>query len=351
MNGVIHIISADAPAEMLANASTAAGDQDTIVSIGPTPRRWQFDRKTIHVHTPLGNAPLAGLQLRKLIAQAELIHAWSQTAASAAQWAATKKPIIFSLPHLRGPHQTDIAISGCFDGLWKLTVPTEAQRRMLITLGLSPKNVFALPPTASPHSDPQTARQETRAKLGLDEHHFLLAAPGDMARSKRHKHACWAQAMALILSDTTRLVFPGRGPKKRAIESFARSTGHHQEIFFTAGDMAPKDVLAASDAAIFLQRHDSGVGALANAMACGLPILATNRPEIEELAPSGTAALTSRPGDMRQATDNLLTLASDKNLQQKLGAQSALLAKKQFAPAITQAAQTSIYSSLLAGVS
>jgi glycosyltransferase involved in cell wall biosynthesis len=349
MDNVIHIIGSDTPAEMLNQAAALASDRDTIVSTGPKLPREQFNRKTISVRSPLDSAPLAGLQLRKLTKDAQLLHVWSHQAAAAVQWTASGKPIIFSLPHLRGVHQADIAISGAFDGLWSLTVPTDAQRRVLIALGLHPKCVFVLPPAAKAPGDAKNTRNRIREELGLDEHHFLLAAAGEMVHANGHKQACWAHAMARILTDHTRVIFPGNGQARRAVEIFARSTGHQGEIFFTAGDLDPMAVLTASDAAVFLQPHDCGVGPLADAMACGLPILAANRPEIANLAPHGQAALLSPPGDMRQATDNLLKLAQDAELRQTLGRQAKKLADKQFAPEITKTKLTAIYASVLSG--
>ena len=349
MDSVIHIIGSDTPADMLNAVAALAGDRNTIVSIGPAPRKEQFNRKTISVRAPLGKAPLAGLQLRKLTNDAELLHAWSLAAASACQWTTSGKCVLLSLPHLRGVHQADIAISGAFDGLWTLTVPTEAQHRVLIALGLHPKCVFVLPPTAKPPDDAPAKRIRIRDKLGLDDHHFLLAAGGEMVHANGHKQACWARAIARILTDHTRLVFPGNGPARRAVETFAQSTGHQREIFFTGGLLDPLDVLSASDAAIFLQRHDCGVGALVDAMACGLPILASDRPEIADCTSHQRAAMLSPPGDMRQAAHNLLTLARDKELRETLGREASILARERFAPDITSTKLSAIYSSVLSG--
>jgi glycosyltransferase involved in cell wall biosynthesis len=155
--------------------------------------------------------------------------------------------------------------------------------------------------------------------------------------------------MARILTDHTRLVFPGSGPARQATEAFARSTGYDREIFFTGESLSPPDVLAAADAAIFLQTHDCGVGALADAMARGLPILASNRPEIADCAPAGQAALLSTPGDMRQAADNLLTLAGDAKLRRQLGRKASILAAEQFAPEIAATTLRTIYSTVVSG--
>jgi len=344
MARAIHIIADDTPADMLAQAVALAHRREAIVSIGPAPRRRRCGRPIVSLHAPLGSAALAGMRLGKLTGDAELLHAWSPAAAQTARWGAGGSKILLSLSHLRGIHQVDVAISGVFDGLWALTVPTNAQRRELFTLGLSPERVFVLPPAAETSGDAPRRRNSTREKLGLDNGQFLLAAGGEMVHANGHKPACWAHAMARILTDNTRLIFPQSGPARRNIETFARSTGYDREIFFTAESLSPPDVLTASDAAIFLQRHDCGVGALAGAMACGLPILASNRPEIAECSPNGRAAMLSPAGDMRQAANNLLILIRNPKLRKKLGREASILAAKQFAPDIATTALRAIYS-------
>jgi glycosyltransferase involved in cell wall biosynthesis len=194
-------------------------------------------------------------------------------------------------------------------------------------------------------------RARVREELGLDDRHFLLAAAGEMVHANGHKQACWAHAMARILTDQTRIVFPGTGPARSAVETFARSTGHQREIFFTGGRLDPIDVLSGSDAAIFLQRHDCGVGALADAMSCSLPIIASNRPEIADCTQDRRAALLSTPGDMRQAADHVLTLGGDEKLRKELGAESAKLAAEKFTPSAACEKSQEIYSSVLSGPS
>jgi len=120
-------------------------------------------------------------------------------------------------------------------------------------------------------------------------------------------------------------------------------------VFFTAGEIPPTDVLAASDAAVFLQRQDCGVRPIAEAMACGLPVLAADRPEIAHCAPDRRAALLSPPGDMRHAADNLLTLVKDSELRQSLGRRAADMASENFDPDRTRTELDAIYSSVLSG--
>jgi len=347
MSGVMHITGSETPADMLAELDALADRSDKVVSIGPAPKHERCDCKTSVVRAPLGSGAIAAAEIRGLTIDADILHAWSQQAASAAQWSAKGRPIILSLPHLRGVHQADVAISGCFDGLWTLTVPTAPQRRVLITLGLAPERVFVLPPSARVPENASEHRGRIRRELGLDDDAVLLAAGGEMVHANGHKHACWAHAMARILNDRVRLLFPSSGPAREAVENFSESTGHRRETFFTADRYAPREALSAADAAIFLQKHDCGVSPIADAMACGLPILASNRPEIADCAPDREAALLSDPGDMRQATDNLLKLACDAELRESLGRRAAALAGEKFDPDGARAGLRDIYSAVL----
>jgi len=248
---------------MLSQACALAGAGETIVSIGPPPAPWRLGRETVQVRTPVGSARLAGAELRRVARDAELLHAWSPPAAAAARVAAGRTPILLSVSHLRPIHQADAIVSGVFDKLWSLTVPTAAQHQTLVTLGLDRESVFVLPPAVRKPDSPRRARREVRRLLGVDDDSVLLAAPTEMLHTAGHKEACWAHAMARILVDNLRLICPGRGPAEQAARDFAASTGYADEIFFTAERFARSDVLAAADAGVFLHPRDSGVGALA----------------------------------------------------------------------------------------
>ena len=80
MARVIHIIGADAPAEMLDQVLALTDPGETIVSIGPLRGSGQIDRKIISLRAPLDLAPLVSLQFRKLIGTADVIHAWAMPA-------------------------------------------------------------------------------------------------------------------------------------------------------------------------------------------------------------------------------------------------------------------------------
>jgi len=346
MAGVVHIIAPDTTDDMLRQVETLAGETETIVSVGPllAPRR--FARRVVSVRAPVGSARLAAMELRGLADGSELLHAWSPMAAAAARFAARGRPILLSVSRLRPIHQADAIISGAFDGLWSLTVPTAAQRQTLITLGLDDEIVFVLRPAVRAPDDPAAGRRSVRDELGLDDHHFVLVAPSQMLHPAGHKEACWAHAMARTLVDNLRLICPGSGPAVRTARNFAVSTGYDDEIFFTAERFDPSDILAAGDAGVFLHRRDSGVGALVQAMSAGLAILGSDRPEIAECAPAPRTALLSPPGDMRLAADNLLKLMADADLRGTLARCAAEMATRRFDPETAAGELRSIYAAV-----
>jgi len=334
---------------MLSQACALAGARETVISIGPPPAAWRFGRQVVSVRAPVGSARLAGAELRRVTDGAELLHAWSPSAAAAARTAAGGRPILLSVSHLRPIHQADAIVSGVFDRLWSLTVPTAAQHQTLITLGLDRESLFVLRPAVRSPQRRRRARQTIRRRLGVDDDHVLLAAPTEMLYRAGHKEACWAHAMARILVRNLRLICPGGGPAGQTVRNFAVSTGYAGEMFFTAESFARLDVLAAADAGVFLHRRDSGVGALAEAMAAGLAILGSNHPEIAECAPHGRAALLSPPGDMRLAADNLLKLAADADLREALGREAAAAARKRFSLRTAADELRSIYAAVVQG--
>ena len=329
MTDVLHIIDALTPADMLDQLELLADAGETIVSLGPPPRLTGLERLVRTVHCPLGLPQLAGLRMGKLARGARLVHAWSVTSALAA-WALgrTGGPVaLLSLPHLPAAGRALGRIRRLTRraGL-HLTVPTRSARAALMRAGLDGQAVHVLPPPAPTGDDADTNTRRSRARkaLGLSDKQHLLVSPAAMVRGAGHKYASWVHAIIRQLLDDVLLLMPAGGPIQDRVQTFAATTGYDGEVFLpedaAAAGLSPADALAAADIAMFPAERDTGVAALAAAMAAGLPIVASRTPDIAECAPHETAALLASPADPREAASLLLKLIETPDLAEKLSA-------------------------------
>jgi len=346
MRRVLHAVTADAPAEMLSQAAALAGEGDRIVSVGPAPRAECFARDVTPVRATPNVAILLARRMRGPAEGMDLVHAWSASAARAVR--AARLPVLVSLPCLGADGELDLLLGGLFDGLWRLTVPTESARKRLVRLGAVEDGIFVLPPSADAVDDAPARRARVREALGLGPSEFLLAAPSEMTLPAGHKAASWTHAMARLFLPQLRLLLPGGGPAEKSVRRFAATTGYDGEVFFTGRRFAMSDVLASADAALFLHERPCGVGALAAAMAARLPIVATACGDIAECAPHPSAALLSPPRDVRAAAANLVRLAETEGLRRRLACEAADRARERFGPGIVRGRLDGIYAQLLA---
>lgn len=334
MASVLHVIDQTTPADCL--------DQLAMLEAGPP----------VVLHRREGTAFLSGRlirsAIRKLIRDAKIVHAWSLPAARAAVATARgTQSVLLSVPCVpRSGHLGEL-LKIIDRGLAGLTVPTEASRRALLQAGLPGEVVHVLPPPARPIEDFEARRKRTREQLGLGETERLLTAPSRMIRHAGQRHACWVHAILRQITPDVRLLLPGRGPFESHVRFFAATTGYDDEVFLTEDRYTRDDVLAAADVAVFF--HESrhvGIGALAAAMAAGLPIAAAQTPEIAECAPDGQAALLARPGDHRRSSAAVLKLLEQPVLARRLAAAASRRANENFTPARCRRRLDEIYGLL-----
>jgi glycosyltransferase involved in cell wall biosynthesis len=112
----------------------------------------------------------------------------------------------------------------------------------------------------------------------------------------------------------------GEGPDRPAVEQAAagdpavRLLGHRDDI---------ASLLKAADLFVLSSRFEAVPMAILEAMAAGLPVLATRVGSIPEMVADGQSGLLVDPGDEDAMAGALATLAADRSLRDAMGAQGA----------------------------
>ncbi len=333
MAEVTHVIDAGTPGDMLEQMLALRRSGERIISLGPPPKGDRVG-KIESLHKPFGQEKLTWRRLAERLPRKSVVHLWSSEALAAGCSAAERVGgrVVLSLPHL--PYKEALA-----DVPWEvgqfghtLTVPTSRARDELLALGTDPRRVAVLPPAAEPPPDAPTRRKRVRKALGLTEDDILMVVPVEMIRYGGHKFASWSHAIVRQVVNVGRLLFPGSGPLEKAVLFFANTTGYLDEVFFTGWRFIRKDVLAAADAALFFYERDCGLTSPAEAMAAGLPILASRTPDLATICQHEQNALLGEPSDPRTASGVVLRLIDDPDLGTRIGQAAREYAKKAFSP-------------------
>ena len=134
---------------------------------------------------------------------------------------------------------------------------------------------------------------------------------------------------------TARLVVAGDGVERGALVERARGLGIAERVDFL-GEVGDVPAVLA-DAAVYVQpSHQEGMpNAVLEAMASGLPIVATRVSGNEDLVADGANGLLVAPGDAPALAEALGALLGDRERAQRMGARSRAIVEARYAvPAV-----------------
>jgi glycosyltransferase involved in cell wall biosynthesis len=158
------------------------------------------------------------------------------------------------------------------------------------------------------------ARERARAGWGAAPGELVLAAVARLHPAKDHATLLRAFASVRRRRPETRLVLIGDGPLRPRLEALARrlfADWAPQSVRFAGERDADRDLYAGIDVALLPTRREGfGLAAL-EAMACGLPLVASRVGAIPEIVRDGENGLLVAPGDSNALGDALERLASD----------------------------------------
>ncbi|WP_051292006.1 glycosyltransferase [Acetobacter nitrogenifigens] len=151
-----------------------------------------------------------------------------------------------------------------------------------------------------PCSSLPDASGRLRAELGIAEGVFLIGAAGRMIPEKGFD--VLLEAFALGAPENARLVVFGDGPEREALQ--ARACGH---VLFPGFRYDLRRDLAGLDAFVMPSRHEPFGLVLLEAMAAGLPVLATNAGGVPDILGEHPSCMTP-PGDARAMAEGIRAL-------------------------------------------
>jgi glycosyltransferase involved in cell wall biosynthesis len=163
----------------------------------------------------------------------------------------------------------------------------------------------------------QPAVDALRTALGLRASERVVVAVGRLSREKGQCHLIRAAA---AWRGGARLVIVGDGPDRAALERLARDLGVGASVIFAGmtNNVAPYYALA--DVFVLPSLSEGSPNVLLEAMAAGLPVVATRVGGVPEIAADGTSALigpSKDPAFLAHAVDRLL---GNPDLARRLGA-------------------------------
>jgi glycosyltransferase involved in cell wall biosynthesis len=154
--------------------------------------------------------------------------------------------------------------------------------------------------------EPEAARS-LRAEWGIPEQVPVALIVGRLSLEKDHLSLLRA-VKQVRERQALHLVIVGDGPERPRIETAMRELGMQDAVTLTGQQRSAEPFYGIADIAVLASRTEGSPNALLEAMAAGVPAVATTVGGIPEIATDGETALLVPPGDTEKLTVALLRI-------------------------------------------
>jgi glycosyltransferase involved in cell wall biosynthesis len=168
--------------------------------------------------------------------------------------------------------------------------------------------------------EPQEQVVQIKSDLGIPDNAITLISVGRLSREKGHVDLI--DALARVHADMSekpfRLVIVGDGPERPALEKKVKELHLDEMVVFVGfqSNVAPYYQIA--DMAVLPSHSEGSPYALLEAMAAGVPIIATSVGGVPEIATDGENALLVNRQNPAQLAARILDLLNDSQLRERL---------------------------------
>lgn len=278
-------------------------------------KRWKFD-------------PIAMWRLRRLIKaeQPDIVHTWLFAANAYGRL----------LIGRRMSHRPKVIVSERCVDVWKAGWQLWLDRRLkgrtdrLIgnsvavadfyqSLGYPADRVTVIPNGIDVPEPAPFDREALRAEIEIPRGVPIIGFVGRMARQKRVDDLVFAMALVAILRPDAHLLLVGDGPERDKLMKYAREIDIDHHTRFTGHRTDAAKLLRIMDLFWIASDFEGQSNSIMEAMAAGLPVIATDIPPNRELVLDGETGFLVRVGDragFQQFADRLL---ADPELARRLG--------------------------------
>jgi glycosyltransferase involved in cell wall biosynthesis len=278
--------------------------------------------------------PLAFYKLLQLVRRIrpDVLHAWDASSAIYAHLAAkaggarnivVARHAIDSLrTHMSAQIDRRIAQRAT-----KLVASSEQIRRVWAhETGVPAERIALVPPGVPTAPVSGVSREELLQELHLPPEARLIGVIGRLVPEKRVKDLIWAADLLRVLHDNLRLLIIGDGPLRTPLEQYARMASDLEHIQFLGERADVSRIMPHLEVLWNAAENRRQSVAMLEAMAAGVPVIASDTPLNRELVFDGeTGYLVNQQersgrADRARHTDRIFT---DRDLAARLGANGA----------------------------
>jgi glycosyltransferase involved in cell wall biosynthesis len=178
---------------------------------------------------------------------------------------------------------------------------------------------------ASKYSFSAEGRERVRKEFGVSAEHVLVGTVARFSFQKGHEYTVDAIPAILEKFPATRFLFVGEGPEREKIFQKSQDLGLQDAVFFAGARQDIADVLSSMDIFLLTSILEGLPLSVLEAMAVGLPVIATRVSGTPEAVLHELTGLLIPPADATAVSQAVKDLLADPEGRRRMGRQGRLL--------------------------
>ena len=173
-------------------------------------------------------------------------------------------------------------------------------------------------------------RARLRGSIGAPPDAPVITLVGELNERKQQRVVIEAAPNLLERFPNARILFVGDGDDRAALEAAVRERGLHASIIFTGFRADVPEMLMGSDVLLLPSRVEGFGYVLVEAMAAGIPCVASNVSSIPEIVQDGVTGILHAVGDSGAMAEAIIAILSDRARARAMGEAGARIAREKF---------------------
>jgi glycosyltransferase involved in cell wall biosynthesis len=227
----------------------------------------------------------------------------------------------------------------------RLVAWSQAEEQAYQELGVPREKICRIPPAVALEERSPGDPRAFRAAHRLPENARLLIGVGPLEPHKGFREAVWAFDILKYLYDDLHLVLIGEGSDRDRLEGFTGAIQARDRVHFVGRQADVADWLAQAEAVWVPRRGAGGVNVVLEAMAAGVPVVASRVPGMAEVVTDEETGYLVPPGDKVALARQTRLLLEDSPRRQQFGAAGRKRAAEHFAVADLVSRHAALYQS------
>ena len=232
-------------------------------------------------------------------------------------------------------------------GVVPVAVGEEVANVLRRTLRLRAVRVIPTAVSVQAYRAAAAARDVWRRREGFRKEDVLFVCVAGLRPEKNHALLLEAFAHGALHQRAAHLLLVGVGALREALGARVRELGLGDSVRFFGFRTDLAEVLAAADVFVLPSDREGNPLAVLEAMAAGIPVIATAVGGVPELFESGLSGLLVPPGDTTALSAALERIYHDPALRRTMGANALRRAEERFDISVAALAYAQLYESLL----